>query len=261
MRDFVPDDFLPEPDAVHGVRDDAETGEPIPDELVDAFFDGELEDDESRDFIRELRNDAPTAKKVVSLNSALEALRRPVSTPDFTGSVMDEVEGRTPWLSGREFALLGHWRAVAAVCVLCLITAAFVTQRVAPGTTFVTQDAPVTRLTETIPGAANGIGYSFDASFNAAQQLVLEPARESTAPCRGNPWCFAEFSREFIATGCVEKANACASSAAKASDTPSCVDECGAVQMRTRQHDSNSIIGAPRMINASFGSSGTVIVK
>ena len=154
MRDFVPDDFIPEPDAVQGVPDGQAPAERIPDELVDAFFDGELEEDESRAFIRELRNDAPTAKKVVSLNSALEALRRPVSTPDFTASVLDEVDGRSPLLSGREFKLLAHWRAAAAVLMLGLITAAFTTQRLAPGATFTAQDAPVTRLSQTIPTAA-----------------------------------------------------------------------------------------------------------
>lgn len=261
MRDFVPDDFLPEPDAVRGMHDGPDPGaEAIPDELVDAFFDGDLDDTDSREFIRELRNDAPTAKKVVSLNSALEALRRPVSTPDFTSSIMDEVEGRTPWLSGREFRLLGHWRAAAAIGVLCLITATFVTQRVAPGsTTFVAQDAPVTRLSETLPGAATGIGETINVSFDAAQQLVTTPHVQQS-PCESQNWCFTTFSKEFLATGCATQAIACEDDRL-ADEAPACVDECGAVQVRSRHYGTVRLIGTPAILNVTDVQSGTIIIK
>ncbi len=261
MRDFVPDEFIPEPDAVHGIPE-APLDDRIPDELVDAFFDGDLDEQDSREFIRDLRKDATTAKHVVSTNSALEALRRPVPTPNFTSSILNAIDEKTPWLSGREFARVPHWRAVAAVGFLSLITAAFVTQRVAPGASFAAQDAPLTQITQSMPDAASEIGLTLNASFTAAQQFVTEPLPEPEA-CDGSPkWTFDSLC-EALRSSKTQNDAACTVTASRSEQAkPECITECGA--MRTRTHPigfNNSFVGTLGDLHASdTHHSGAIIV-
>lgn len=264
MRDFVPDDFLPEPDAL---RDEAESppteGERIPDELVDAFFDDEIDEEASRAFMRDLRDDHETARQVVSTNSALESLRRPVSTPDFTGSIMDRVHGKSPWLSGRQFAMLGHWRLAAAACVLVLMTGAFLAQRMAPGAVSFTQrDAPVSQLAETLPVTTSDIARTVNVSLDTAQRMVTD--RATSANHDAGTFCFNTFSREYFATvaGSDNPGAECGGDTEATDWKSGCESACGIVRSRRDDHRAaTSVFNVVHTSDRATNDVGTIIIK
>jgi hypothetical protein len=263
MRDFVPDDFLPEPDALRDeTGEDAPKGERIPDDLVDAFFDDELDEEASRAFMRELREDHATARDVVSTNSALEALRRPVSTPDFTGSIIDRVHGKTPWLSGRQFAILGQWRLAAAACVLLLMTGAFIVQRMAPGAVSFTQrEAPVSQLAETLPGATSDIAQTVNVSLDAAQRMVSERATSDTSP---STFCFNSFSQEYFASiaGCDMPSTGSTRIESHGEWKAGCENACGIVRPRGDDlRDGANVFNVVHTLDRASSDGGTSIIK
>ncbi len=260
MRDLVPDDFLPDPDSLRDHRDADAPSERIPDELVDAFFDGDLDEPASREFMKDLREDPATARDVVSMNTALEALRRPVPSPDFTSSIMDTVHGRTPWLSVRQFPMVAQWRAAAAVLFLGLMCAAFFVQRVAPDrTSFTPVSAPITGVADTFPGSSAAIAETFTVSWSTAQQFMSAPTKPRTAThCSSDdlPRCFNSLTAQLFASP-ESQASSASTGGCKELPATDCVEGC--VTVRVKPETQGGTIRVVRTLQV--GDRDTLIIK
>lgn len=106
--------------------------ERIPDELVDAYFDHEL-DEGSRDrLFRGMLADPERAEELARTQRAVGLLREPIDAPDLTESIMARVERRRRFIHPAQRRTVRHGRLVAAGAVLAVVLGLALTQRYAP---------------------------------------------------------------------------------------------------------------------------------
>lgn len=105
---------------------------PIPDELVDRFFDRELDDAGRAGFMRRLDDDAGACERVAKTNRFLTLLRRGVRAPDLTDSILDRVDHLRGFVPPRERKLVRFGRLAVAAMLFGVIAGAVVVQRRAP---------------------------------------------------------------------------------------------------------------------------------
>lgn len=121
-----------------------------PEDLVDAYFDGELAPDESRAFFEAIRSDDSARRDYEATQEALDALRAPVDAPDLSASILAEVGRRRGWLPTRLRQYVTFGRVSIAACLLLLLTGAFLVERESPGALTLSEpDAPLANLVET----------------------------------------------------------------------------------------------------------------
>jgi hypothetical protein len=85
----------------------------IPDELVDAFFDRELDGASREQFFGAMRADLSRCAEVAKTQRIVSLLREPVEAPDLTGAIMAEVRRRGAFVPTgmRRFVKYGRWAA------------------------------------------------------------------------------------------------------------------------------------------------------
>jgi len=120
------------------------------DSLVDAVLDREIEGADRERIESLIRQNREASQQLDQTQAALDAVRSPVRAPDLTASILDEVGRRRGWLDRPALRLVTVGRMAMAASFLLLVTAAFVTERVAPeAVRFSETPAPVTQLLET----------------------------------------------------------------------------------------------------------------
>ena len=97
--------------------------------LADEIVDGDLDLDRSREAFDLLRRVKGGARELGSLQRSVEALREPVSGPDFVGRVLGEVHDRKGFTSSRGRGLLWLSRVGIAAMVLVAAGVGFWSQR------------------------------------------------------------------------------------------------------------------------------------
>ncbi|MBL0920556.1 MAG: hypothetical protein IBJ10_00325 [Phycisphaerales bacterium] len=129
--------------------------ERVPDELIDAFFDGDLDDSGKRSLFDGLRNDPVAAERFARTMFVVESMRRPVETscelpaPDFTGSVLAEIDRRRRWMPARARRFVAFGRFAAAASLLLILGGAFVVRRANPDAVMLAErPAPLTHVME-----------------------------------------------------------------------------------------------------------------
>lgn len=153
---------------------DPDLGARIPDELVDAFFDRELPLDQSSSLFSSLRNDPAKAREIVGTQRAIDALRQPPKSPDFSANILAEVGRRKGWLNGRERRKISFGRVATAAALLLMVGGAFVMQRVAPQFTEPgSRPAPIHDLTAAVPVETAGAGRTVATAFTDAIKVSL----------------------------------------------------------------------------------------
>ncbi len=105
---------------------------PIPEHLVDAFFDHELDEGSRERLFRDMLADLDHAEEMARTQHALCLLREPVETPDFTDRVMARVDERRRFLPRRLRRTVTAGRLAVAACLLLGVLAIAVTRRMAP---------------------------------------------------------------------------------------------------------------------------------
>ncbi|MEM8834571.1 MAG: hypothetical protein AAGD00_02010 [Planctomycetota bacterium] len=141
------------PDLPRDGRDES-LDRPSLEDLVDAVFDNELPADQSEDVHARLRRHPDIARDAVMTRRALESLRRPVSTPDLSGSILDALDGKRPMQGGDVIGRLRVWRYAAAAALLLMVAGAFTVQRMSPEVTHLVgtpEDRPMGTLAATLP--------------------------------------------------------------------------------------------------------------
>jgi hypothetical protein len=156
-----------------------EPGERIPPELVDAFFDRQL-DEPSRDhFFALLRGDLGTCAKVARTQRIISTLREPVDAPDLTEAILEEVGQRRRFLALRDRRLVKYGRFAAATCLLLGLLGIAVLHRAAPEVfSFTKSERPLSRVVESgAQEAAAGV-QQFAGAVEAVKARISEPAAE-----------------------------------------------------------------------------------
>lgn len=125
----------------------------VPDHMVDRFFDRELTRAESAKLFDSLRADPEAARDLVQTQRALDALRRPVQTPDLSRAILAKVNGRTPLLTRRGVRHIRVGRLVSAAALVAVIAGAFVIQRQHPQIVHIggTDLAPIAEIAMCMP--------------------------------------------------------------------------------------------------------------
>ena len=110
-----------------------EPREPIPQDLVDAFFDRELDEGSRERFFKMLRADLETCAQVAKTQRMLSQLRESVDAPDLTGRIMGELAARDRFLPARLRRIVKAGRFGIAACLLLGVLGIAAVQRYHPG--------------------------------------------------------------------------------------------------------------------------------
>lgn len=153
--------------------------ERIPAELVDAFFDRELDEGSREKFFHMLRGDLPKCADVARTQRMISALREPIEAPDLTSRIMGEVSRRRGFLpeSLRKMVRIG--RLAVAACVLLTLLGVALLHRFAPDSvSLVERPAPVSNVVNNgAQEAATGV-QQFTGAVEAVKARIAEPAAE-----------------------------------------------------------------------------------
>jgi hypothetical protein len=124
-------------------------GTRIPQELVDRFFDRELDEGSREKFFGMLRADLSRCAEVAKTQRMISMLREPVATPDLTERIMTRVHGRRAFLPQRMRNMVKAGRLAAAAVVLLALFGVALAERMRPGTMrLVDEPQPLTELIE-----------------------------------------------------------------------------------------------------------------
>lgn len=168
----------------------------VPDELIDAFFDGDLDEQGKRRLFDGLARDPVAAEKFARTMFLVEAMRRPVETecsasaPDFAGLVLSEVDRRRRWLAPGARRLVSVGRLAAAAALLVMLGGALALRRANPDAVMLAdRPAPLTTLVETsriearqnVRGMASALEPIRGVVANLSSARPCEPAVKT--PC------------------------------------------------------------------------------
>lgn len=149
-----------------GRRDDSFGAGRVPDELIDAILDGEVDRADSRELFETLRSDPGAAGDLNATRRAIGQLKKPVATPDFAERVLGEVaKRRGGWLSHRDRRLVGFGRLAAGVAIVLTIGGLYMLERMKPGTLEVAEQ----------PRAMAGLA---DSVSSQSAQLVMQTQQD-----------------------------------------------------------------------------------
>lgn len=158
-------------DRIRIARDDHRA---IPSEVIDSFFDREM-DDASRDkFFAMLRADVKACEDVVRTQRAVSALREPVESPELSGAILARLDERRHFLPARMRAMVTGGRAAAAAGLLLGLLAISLIQRYAPdGVSLVEAPSPVSKLaSRSASDAAAGVQHLAGAMESVAARVA-----------------------------------------------------------------------------------------
>ncbi len=134
-------------------RFDAGDAQRVPDELLDAFFDGDLDDAGKRCLFDGMRRDPAAAERFARTMFALEQLRRTPdasASPDFTDSVLDAIDQRKRWMTPAARRVVRIGRYAAAASILVMLAGGFLYKRANPQSALIAErPAPLTNVVET----------------------------------------------------------------------------------------------------------------
>jgi len=142
----------------------------IPDHLIDAFLDGDLDDRTSRSLRNALRKDLDACERVARTRRMIDELRSAPDAPDLSGSILSEVNRRRRFMTPgwRRFVSVGRL-AVAAGIVLFVGMVAIAQRYGNPSLT--PTPRPLTEVAQAVPDvAAEAVG--------AVQVAISEPATQ-----------------------------------------------------------------------------------
>jgi len=100
--------------------------------LIDAYFDRDLPAEEKPRLARLVASNAGAAMLFAGMQSAIDAMRQPVDTPDLSGAILDEVGRRRGWLGSRLQRFVSVGRLALAASLLLGLGMTLAVQRLAP---------------------------------------------------------------------------------------------------------------------------------
>jgi len=127
----------------------------IPDSLIDAVIDGEVDDRARREILSAARRHPQQRRELIETSNLLEALRAPVPGPDLSGAVVAEVHRRRRYIPARVQRVVTRSRmAVAASVLLALMCYVGASRAWPDAAVFNTSPAPIARVADSVASDA-----------------------------------------------------------------------------------------------------------
>lgn len=155
--------------------------ERIPDELVDAFFDGDIAPERRVEAIRLIRSDAEAGARLDATSNILSMLHQDrSSSPDLSSSILSRIEQRRPLVAPGVIGRITRVRSIAALLAMTFIAGLFVGQRAAPEALAPrAQPVLLQPVVQSLPERSAGVAASVQQALEPISNLV--PASLSRA--------------------------------------------------------------------------------
>ncbi len=148
----------------------------IPESLIDAAIDGELNEDIQREIARALQYDPVRKQELLDTSDAINALQMPIATPDFADAVLVRTDRYRRFIppSWRRHVRVGRL-GIAAVLLLTLMSIAGL-QRLYPRlTTIASHPTPVLNIEEAIEQDAGEFASALTNEARTIYSSVANP--------------------------------------------------------------------------------------
>jgi hypothetical protein len=120
---------------------------PVGEDLVEAFFDRELDEGSRERFFHSLRSDLPRCAEVAKTQRIVSMLHEPIAAPDLSSRIMGELRERGAFVPARARRMIVRGRWAAAACLALGALGVAIAQRVAPDAFRLTpQPKPVSQV-------------------------------------------------------------------------------------------------------------------
>jgi hypothetical protein len=149
---------------------------PIPEDLLEAFFDHELDPAGREKFFQSIRGDLQRCAEVAKTQRMISMLREPLDSPDLTEDIMGELRARGAFVPARTRRLVwsGRWAAAAALVVGVLGIA--LAQRYAPDSLrLVPKPKPVSQVISSSSSEAVTGVQKIAGAMNIVSARIVEP--------------------------------------------------------------------------------------
>lgn len=153
----------------------------VPEELVDQFFDRELDEGSRDKFFGMLRGDLARCQEVARTQRIVAMLREPIQAPDLTGRILAQIDQRKGFLPPKLRRIVTGGRLVAAACLLVAALGVAMLNRSHPG---------LFRLTAAPQPLSNVIESGKAEAVAGAQQLgfvIVQPPVSDGVVARRSP--------------------------------------------------------------------------
>lgn len=150
----------------------------IPDSLIDAVIDGDLDTHAQREILAAARRHPEQRRELAETTELLRAFRSPVASPDFTDAVVHKAHSRRRYIPLRLQRLITRSRLAVAASVLLALSAYVGATRAFPDAPlFQSRNAPVSQVAETVAADAG--------HFASVASSITSPSPRAPLPTKG----------------------------------------------------------------------------
>lgn len=165
---------------VHTLVSDLESGNAIPDDLIDAVLNGEISPESTGPIFNALRREPGAMDELDRTEYTIDALKGShTGAPDLSGQILGAVNQRRGLLNRTALKRVWMWRGLAAAAIVLSIAGVFVAERLSPDQGALdTQPSPLFELVGQAAAAnADRPVYLFSDPLNIEAQVSLVAAR------------------------------------------------------------------------------------
>ena len=159
----------------------------IPESLIDAAIDGELNEDMQREIAHALRYDPMRKQELIDTADAINALQMPISVPDFAEQILARADRQRRFIpaSWRKKVRAGRL-GIAAALLLTLMCVSLVQRNYPRWTTIAAHPTPVRNIESAIEQGTNQIASSITSECQTIQSSIAPMASLLQAPGKNN---------------------------------------------------------------------------
>ncbi|MFG0304876.1 MAG: anti-sigma factor family protein [Phycisphaerales bacterium JB040] len=151
----------------------------IPDSLIDAVIDGDLDPRAQREILAAARRHPEQRRELAETTQLLRAFRSPLAAPDLTDAIVHEAHRRRRYIPARVQRLVTRSRLAVAASVLLALTAYVGATRAFPDASlFQARNAPVSSVAENVATEAGHFA-------SVASSLAAAAPRREALPTAG----------------------------------------------------------------------------
>lgn len=145
----------------------------IPESLIDAAIDGELNEDIQREIAHALNYDPIRKQELLDTTDAINALQMPISVPDFTNIVLARADRNRRFIpaSWRRHVRAGRL-GIAAALLMTLMTVAGLQHYYPRLTTIAAHPTPVLNIEQAVGDDAGKFAHSLSSEVNALREHI-----------------------------------------------------------------------------------------
>ncbi len=150
----------------------------IPESLIDAAMDGELDPQIQQEIGRALQYDPARRQEFHDTRDAINALRMPIDTPDLSDRVLARAHRHRRFIPCKLRQQVRAGRVVMAALLLTTMLGVAGLQRAFPRlTTLGAQPTPVANIESAVEQGGQQIAQTLSSDFHKVQECVAQPVR------------------------------------------------------------------------------------